>query len=48
MQDFLRYLDLDYYRSAQLLTERAETERLITASALAAPEKHEQTDPNNR
>jgi hypothetical protein len=39
MQDFLQYIDLEYYRSAQLLIARAEIAQLRQrSSTLARPE----------
>jgi len=36
MQDFLQYIDLDYYRSAQLLIARAEIAQLRRQSSASA------------
>jgi hypothetical protein len=38
MQDFLRYIDLDFYRSAQLLIVRAEIAQLRQQSSAWARE----------
>jgi hypothetical protein len=40
MQDLLQYIDLDYYRSAQLLIARAEIAQLRRQSSALARAEH--------
>jgi hypothetical protein len=46
MQDLLQHIDLDYYRSAQLLIARAEIAQLRRQSSAAARTEQQRKNPS--